>query len=125
MAAMLTLSSDPQMAERQMQAILFYLTTFGYIDGEFDDAEKQFVRDYVADLVSHRVESGFPDADAKMKAEVTKKFTTHFHEVFEEIDRRVYPSPTSPRLLDDGENVRKRFVYSKLKLRSYEIFRQL
>ena len=37
---MLTFSTDPAVAERQMEALIFSLTTFGYIDGDFDDAEK-------------------------------------------------------------------------------------
>ena len=41
---MLQFSKDPEVAERQMQAIIFYLTTFGYIDGEFDvDQERSSV----------------------------------------------------------------------------------
>ena len=44
---MLTFSSDPAVAETQMAAIIFYLTTFGYIDGDFDLSEKDFVRDNV------------------------------------------------------------------------------
>ena len=102
-----------------MRAILFYLTTFGYIDGEFDDAEKQFVRDYVADLVRHRVEAGFPEADEAMKAEVTQKFTAHFHEVFEEIDRHVHDLFTES--VADGEDP-DAFVHAKLKQRCFEIF---
>src|SRR4051812_38642584 len=31
--SMLTFSTDPNVAEQQMNAIIFYLTAFGYIDG--------------------------------------------------------------------------------------------
>ena len=37
-----------------MNAIIFYLTAFGYIDGEFDFTEKTFVRIYIRQLVSAR-----------------------------------------------------------------------
>ena len=40
---MMAFSDDPQVAEQQMHAIIFYLTTFGYIDGDFDLSEKEFV----------------------------------------------------------------------------------
>ena len=32
----ITWSSDPNVAERQMQAIIFCLVAFGYIDSDFD-----------------------------------------------------------------------------------------
>jgi len=63
---MLTFSTDPAVAERQMQAIIFYLTTFGYIDGDFDYTETKFIRDYIGRLVEHRVDTGLPNADAAL-----------------------------------------------------------
>ena len=36
---MIELSSDPKVAEQQIEAIIFYLTTCGYIDSEFDLSE--------------------------------------------------------------------------------------
>ena len=52
---MLKFSSKGPEAEKQMRAVIFYLTTFGYIDGDFDAAEKDFVRGYIRKLVAHRV----------------------------------------------------------------------
>src|SRR5205823_4082357 len=51
---MLTFSHDPDVAEQQMNAIIFYLTAFGYIDGEFDLTEKTFVKIYIRQLVNDR-----------------------------------------------------------------------
>ncbi len=116
---MLTFSRDPQVAEKQVQAIIFYLTTFGYIDGHFDDSEKKFIKDYIRKLVAHRVEDGMPDADAKLKAELIAKFTVHFYEVFEGIDRHVKDLFTEAV---SNEESQESFVHSKLKLRCYEIF---
>src|SRR5262245_56472873 len=84
---MLTFSSSGPEAEKQMRAVIFYLTTFGYIDGDFDAAEKEFVRGYVRRLVEHRVAGA--GLDAPTAAELTVKFTTHFLEVFEGIERQV------------------------------------
>ena len=56
--AMLNLSADPRTADQQMRAIIFYLTTFGHIDGEFDLSEKTFVRQYIEQLVAHHVHQG-------------------------------------------------------------------
>ena len=116
---MLTFSTNPDVAEQQMNAIIFYLTAFGYIDGEFDFTEKTFVRIYIRQLVTQRANALMPDADAKTRDEVIHKFVAHFHEVFEQIDRGV--GELFDEAVADGEDVEK-FVYAKLKLRSYEIF---
>src|SRR6478672_4680333 len=116
---MLTFSTNPDVAEQQMNAIIFYMTAFGYIDGNFDFTEKTFVRIYIRQLVTQRANTALPDADAKTRDEVINKFTTHFHEVFEQVDRSV--RALFDEAVADGEDVEK-FVYAKLKLRSYEIF---
>jgi hypothetical protein len=116
---MLTFSTNPDVAEQQMNAIIFYLTAFGYIDGEFDFTEKTFVRIYIRQLVAARAKAAMPDADPKMRDEVVGKFVAHFLEVFEQIDRSV--KELFDEAVADGEDVEK-FVYAKLKLKSYEIF---
>lgn len=116
---MLTFSQDPETAERQMQAILFYLTTFGYIDGEFDDAEKSFVRDYIDKLIRHRVEQAMPDAEAGVRQELIDRFGKHFREVFENIDTHVHDLFNEP--VESGED-QHNFVHAKLKQRCFEIF---
>src|SRR6201990_2937909 len=115
---MLIFSSNPDVAEQQMNAIIFYLTAFGYIDGEFDFTEKTFVRIYIRQLVSARAKAAMPDADSKTRDEVVGKFVNHFHEVFEQIDRQV--KALFEEAVAEDEDVEK-FVYAKLKLRSYEI----
>ncbi len=116
---MLTFSADPDVAEQQMNAIIFYLTAFGYIDGEFDFTEKTFVRIYIRQLVTERARLAMPAVDAKIRDEVVSKFVAHFHEVFEQVDRSVHE--LFDEAVADGEDVEK-FVYAKLKLRSFEIF---
>jgi uncharacterized tellurite resistance protein B-like protein len=117
---MLTFSANPDVAEQQMNAIIFYLTAFGYIDGKFDFTEKTFVRIYIRQLVAARANAAIPDADASTRDEVVARFVNHFLEVFEQIDRNV--KELFDEAVADGEDVEK-FVYAKLKLRSYEIFR--
>jgi hypothetical protein len=116
---MLTFSTNPDVAEQQMNAIIFYLTAFGYIDGEFDFTEKTFVRIYIRQLVTARAKAAMPDADPRTRDEVINKFVNHFHEVFEHIDRSV--KDMFDEVVADGEDVEK-YVYAKLKLKSYEIF---
>ncbi len=87
-AAMLTFSPDPQTAEQQMNAIIFYLTAFGYIDGDFDLTEKTFVRVYIRQLVDGARRGRHARRRRRdPRDEVVKRSSTHFHEVFEQIDR--------------------------------------
>src|ERR1700743_824091 len=116
---MLTFSSNPDIAEQQMNAIIFYLTAFGYIDGEFDFTEKTFVRIYIRQLGGAPAKAARPDADAKTRDEVVQKFVSHFLEVFEQIDRSV--KELFDEAVADGEDVEK-FVYAKLKLRRHDVF---
>ncbi|MEZ4402614.1 MAG: metallophosphoesterase family protein [Kofleriaceae bacterium] len=118
---MLQFSTDPDIAEQQMNAIIFYLTAFGYIDGEFDPTEKTFVKIYIRQLVSARTAAAMPAASAAERAEVTKRFVTHFHEVFEQIDQQV--RALFEEAVADAE-APEAFVYAKLKLRCYEIFHE-
>src|ERR1700704_4145712 len=116
---MLTFSTNPDVAEQQMNAIIFYLTAFGYIDGEFDFTEKTFVRIYIRQLVTARAKAAMPDADPATRDEVVNRFVAHFHEVFEQTDRSV--KDLFDEVVAAGEDVEKS-VYAKLKLKSYEIF---
>jgi hypothetical protein len=117
---MLKFSNDPDIAEQQMCAIIFYLTAFGYIDGDFDLSEKTFVRLYIRQLVEARASDAMPDASAEVRSEVASKFVAHFHEIFETINREI--RGLFSEAVAGDEDVEK-FVYSKLKLRSYEIFK--
>jgi hypothetical protein len=117
---MLTFSSDGPTADKQMRAVIFYLTTFGYIDGDFDQSEKDFVRNYIAKLVAHRVHGAVPASDGELRAELIGKCTTHFCEAFQGIDRQVKELFTEA--VAEGE-AQDTFVHSKLKLRCFEIFK--
>jgi Calcineurin-like phosphoesterase len=118
---MLTFSRDPRTAEKQMQAILFSLVSFGHIDGDFDEREREFVRAYVAKLVEHRVRTGMPEATDAVREDVRARFTTHFLEVFDGIDRWVTDVMSEPVSKDDSRDA---LVHTKLKLRCFELFKQ-
>ncbi len=116
---MLKFSNDPDVAEQQMNAIIFYLTAFGYIDGDFDLTEKTFVKIYIRQLVTGRAKDAMPDEEPKVRQEVVNKFVAHFHEVFDQVDagiRELFNEAVS------GDEKVEKFVYAKLKLRCYEIF---
>lgn len=116
---MLTFSADGSEAERQMRAVIFYMTTFGYIDGDFDESERDYVRDYIKQLVAHRVRATVGE-DAALGVELTQKYSTHFLEVFETIDHQVKDLFTEA--VAEGEH-QDTFVHAQLKLRCFEIFK--
>jgi hypothetical protein len=116
---MITFSQDPAVAESQMHAVIFYLTTFGYVDGDFDAAEKSFVRGYIKRLVTLRATEALHGTDPHLMQESIEKYTGHFLEVFEATDRRIkdlFLEPVAEN--EDPQN----FVMTKLKLRCFEIF---
>jgi hypothetical protein len=115
----ITFSTDPQRAENQMHAVIFYLVTFGYIDGDFDAQEKGFVKDIIRQLIEHRATQAMPDAAKDIRDDVVTKYTRHFHEVFEGIDQNVKDLFTES--VSEGEDP-KAFVHAKLKVRCFEIF---
>ena len=116
---MLSFSRDPNVAERQMEALIFSLTTFGYIDGDFDTAEKDLVKETIRRLVERRVDTGMPDAEPAVRTDLVQRFTTHFHEKFEQIDRHVLDLFLEPVAKDED---RDNFVQAKLKQRCFELF---
>jgi hypothetical protein len=120
-ASVMIFSSDPNEAEHQMHAVIFYLTTFGYVDGDFDASEKEYVRATIADLVRTRAESAMTDSPDADREEIVAKFTKHFHEVFEGVDARIRDLFNEPVSKDEDP---KKFVLSKLKLRCFEIFKE-
>jgi hypothetical protein len=116
---MLKFSNNPDVAEQQMNAIIYYLTAFGYIDGGFDRNEKTFVKIYIRQLVAARAVDAMPDEDQATRDEVMGKFVAHFHEVFEHVDRSILQ--LFDEVVSEDERVEE-FVSAKLKLRCYEIF---
>jgi hypothetical protein len=117
---MITFSNNPQIAEKQMQAIIFYLTTFGYIDGDFDESERAFVIEYIEKLVAHRVHSAIPEGQETLRAELTEKYTAHFQEEFERIDQYIQDMFAETTASDEDQQT---FVQTRLKLRCLEIFK--
>lgn len=115
------LSSDPAAAEQQIEAIIFYLTTCGYIDNEFDLTEKAFVRKFLRDIVTQRVD-GMGDLDPEVRFEQIENQHEHYVEVFQQIDEDV--KELFSEAVAEGEDV-DAFVHSRLKLRCYEMFTKL
>ncbi len=116
---MLNFSNDPATAEKQMQAVLFYLATFGYIDGDFDAAEEAMVQDFIRVLVAHRVETGMPDASPASRAEAVVSYTERFLEDFQQIKQQIMDYYNEAVIENEDQ---ANFVRNKLKLHCFEIF---
>jgi Calcineurin-like phosphoesterase len=119
---MIQLSPDPAIAEQQIEAVIFYLTTCGYIDTEFDLREKAFVRSFLRRLVTARVDGSQPTLDPEVRFEQIERQHEHYVERFQQIDYDVRSLFTEA--VADGEDPQG-FVLSQLKLRCYEMFREL
>lgn len=117
---MLTFSPDAMTAETQMRAVIFYLTTFGYIDGDFDLSEKAFVSAYIGRLIRHRIDTSAAPPQGELREELIAKYTKHFAEVFQSIDAQVKDLFTES--VAEGED-QDQFVHAKLKLRCFEFFK--
>jgi diadenosine tetraphosphatase ApaH/serine/threonine PP2A family protein phosphatase len=111
----LRLSEDPKLAEEQMTALIFYLVTFGHLDGSFDESERDFLRAQVRSLVEQRYASAGP-----MGADLINRQTAHYFEIVEQLEAQI--KELLDEVVADGEDV-EAFVINKLKLRCYEIFR--
>lgn len=116
---MLTFSDDPRAAEQQMQAIIWYLTAIGHLDGDFDESEREYVRDHVAQLVTKRANAALAH-DAELRTSVVDKWTKHFHEIADSVATEVGAYFTES--VAEGEDTHQ-FVTAKLKLRCFELFK--
>ena len=121
MALMIQLSPDPKVAEQQIEAVIFYLTTCGYIDNEFDLREKAFVRQFLRKLVTERVDQR-GDLDPELRFEQIEQQHEHYVQLFGQINYEVQSLFTEA--VAEGEDVNA-FVIAKLKLRCFELFETL
>lgn len=117
---MMDFSSDPYVAENQMKATIFLLVAFAYIDADFDAAERSFIKGQIAELVEHRARTLLGEGVASDR-ELVARWTQHFYEVFDEIDRSIQAHFTES--VGEGETP-EQFVLAKLKLGCFELIRR-
>ena len=119
---MIDFSNDPRESEKQIQAIITYLVVFGYIDGDFDRSEKEFIREYIGQIVDRKLEQG--DAYRALPPPALKQLRTeqieHYNQVFESLDEQIQEDMTESVTKEESS---KAYVRHRLKLRCFEIFR--
>ena len=114
---MMKLSHDPYIAESQMHAIIHHLVAVGYIDADFDPAERQFIRQHIARLVEDRAR----EIHCSVGQDILDGWTRHFHEVLDEIDQRIQRLFLEP--VAQGETSAQ-YVLSRLKLGCFELLKR-
>lgn len=113
---MISWSPNPEVAERQMQAIIFCLVAFGYIDSQFDRAEKAFISAHIDELVAERAAA----LEEAARPDIIAKWTQHYREVLDEYDRDIMSHFTESFF--EGESSQD-FVIAKLKLGCFTLFK--
>ena len=118
---MFVFSSSPEVADAQIQAILFYLTTFGYVDGQLTVGERDFLLDYIQRLARWRAAADIGNRQVRDDArhELERRYLSTFQQHFNTIHRYVRDLFNEPIA---GEDDPQQYVLFKLKLRCFEIF---
>ena len=109
-------SSDPEVAKRQMLAVVFMLTAFGHVDGKFGLAEKRFVQERIAALVDTHMQTVVSDPLARHAQ--TDRITAQFQRAAAAIDREIVALFSES--VAEGES-QEQFVHAKITLRCYEL----
>jgi len=109
-------SSDPEVAKRQMLAVVFMLTAFGHVDGKFGLAEKRFVQEKIAGLVDKHMQAVVSDPLARHAQ--TDRVTAQFQRAAAAIDREIVGLFSES--VAEGES-QEQFIYAKITLRCYEL----
>jgi hypothetical protein len=115
---MFELSRDSSLAEQQVRAFAFALVAFGYIDGELDQSERDFIVGELAGLARQRAQLAPPSA----KQDGAAHWAAHHHALFEQYDTLVRGYFTES--VSDGES-HEAFVVNRLKLGCLELLGRL
>lgn len=115
---MFKLSLEPSVADQQTRAYVFCLVAFGYIDGELDPAEREFILAELDRLAQHRAQ-GMPleERSASISA-----YRDRHHATFEQFDA-IVRSHFSESVGEGETSVA--FVTSRLKLGCFELLGRL
>jgi hypothetical protein len=104
-----------------MDAIIYYLTAFAHIDGSYDAKEKLYIEQFINKLVSYRTRLAMKHLGAAERDAQVVRWQAHFQDVFATIEQQIAALLTES--VAEGENSEE-FVFAKLKLRCYELFRR-
>ncbi|MDY0004871.1 MAG: hypothetical protein RBU30_26470, partial [Polyangia bacterium] len=106
---MLELSNDPDLAQEQMAGLIFYLVTFGTIDGFLSTSEMDFIHRVVRQVIEHRVDNPPPGAQIKDRQAELDLYSGHFDKMLDRVQKEVAELMTEA--VSEAES-RQRFVIS-------------
>jgi len=112
---MLNFSSEPTEADREMEAVLFYLAAFGYIDGHFDKSERAYVDEFILEIAATQEPDESTAAGRSRRAALVDRLDRKIQRIDAEL-AAMWDEPTA-----EGERALS-FVRSRVKLRCFEIF---
>jgi hypothetical protein len=115
---MIAFAEDPVAAEQQMSAIIYYMVTFGFVDGTFDMREEAAVRQWIRTLVEMRVRA--MNLGPREAADVADKQTAYFERVLARVQGEIQAHLDDPVAHDEKP---LDFVMARMKLRCFELFR--
>ncbi|MCS6899412.1 MAG: metallophosphoesterase family protein [Myxococcales bacterium] len=113
--------STNRIIDQEMDAIIYYLTAFAHIDGNYDQQEKWFIEQFIDKLVSYRTRLALRDESPEVREAQVARWTRYFQHVFASIELEIASHFTES--VAEGENSHE-FVFSRLKLRCYELFQR-
>lgn len=116
---MLELSNDPDLAQEQMAGLIFYLVTFGTIDGYLSTSEMDFIHRVVRQVIEHRVDHPPEGAQVGDREAELALYNGYFDKMLAGVQKEVAALMTEA--VSEAES-RQRFVTSRLKQRCFEVF---
>lgn len=111
---MLTFSTDPDQANRELDATLYLLASFGFIDGHFDKSEREYIEEFILQIAEHLEPDESTSAARARRASLIDRLDRKLQRVEAEL-RAMWDEPTA-----EGERALS-FVRSRVKLRCFEI----
>lgn len=117
---MLRFSKVPEIADRQMEAVIFFLIGMSNMDDPLDNRQKNFIRDYIRQLIFERVRIINPNADAALRQTLVDQRARHFMTILDDIDVNVRAVFATAKSRPDGGEA---FIHQRIKMRCFEIFR--
>ena len=116
---MIKFSSDPYIAEKQMQAVIYYMVAFGYIDSELADSEKSFIQQQIRKLVEQRATALLGEDPSR--DEVVEHLYQHFNKAMDGIEETIQGYFSESVV---GGETHEQFVLSRLKLGCLELMQR-
>ena len=116
---MIKFSTDPYIAETQMQAIIYYLVAFGYIDAELAPSERGFIQGTIRKLVDQRAEAMLGDDPGKDG--VVEHLYQHFNRMLDSVENTIQGYFSESVV---GGETHEQFVLSRLKLGCLELMQR-